>query len=203
MTFKTASVDSLMLYFKAEICEEVLDKVQWAYHRLKDLEGILDLSPSYTSLWICYDILEYNEAQIKDSIQKTLSLYPQIPTMVKKSKNIEIPTYYNGLDLEEVANYHHISIQEVIRLHSQKTYRVYAIGFMRGFAYLASLEPILVMPRRATPRRKVPKGSIAIAQTQTAIYPQNSAGGWHVIAQTDFEDFASFEVGDSVRFIAI
>jgi allophanate hydrolase subunit 1 len=74
---------------------------------------------------------------------------------------------------------------------------------MVGFAYLGTLPTTLITPRLSTPRAKVPKGSVAIADNQTAIYPQQSAGGWNIIGHTDFDDFASFSIGDSVEFIRI
>ena len=122
------------------------------------------------------------------------------------NKLIQIPPHYNkkvGIDLQRVAKLNRLSIEEVIKLHTETTYRVYAIGFMVGFAYLASLSPKLITPRLSTPRAKVPKGSVAIAEHQTAIYPQNSAGGWNIIGHTEFDDFESFEVGDSVQFVVI
>ena len=102
--------------------------------------------------------------------------------------------------MERVAEINNISTEEVIARHTQTTYRVYAIGFMVGFAYLAKVDDTIATPRLSTPRDKVPKGSVAIADTQTAIYPQDSAGGWNIIGHTDFDDFSSFEIGDRVRF---
>jgi KipI family sensor histidine kinase inhibitor len=109
--------------------------------------------------------------------------------------------YIQGIDLERVARMNSLSTQEVIEKHTQTTYRVYAVGFMVGFAYLAKVDDAIATPRLSSPRDKVPKGSVAIADTQTAIYPQDSAGGWNIIGHTDFEEFERFEVGDSVRFI--
>ncbi len=198
---ETASVDSAILYFKECISEEVLDQVQDAYLALKNLSHIIDLTPSYNSILIQYDMKFYNHLSIKEAIIKQLSEH-QEGTAEKSHKCIEIPVDYSkGIDLERVAEIHHISTQEVIAKHTQTTYRVYAIGFMMGFAYLAKVDEAIATPRLSSPRDKVPKGSVAIADTQTAIYPQDSAGGWNIIGHTDFEDFDRFEVGDSVRFI--
>ena len=101
-----------------------------------------------------------------------------------------------------MAEFHGLTPDEVIAKHTAKTYRVYAIGFMVGFAYLANVDDDIITPRLDTPRAKVPKGSVAIAESQTAIYPQQSAGGWNIIGHTEFDDFESFEIGDSVRFVA-
>ena len=115
-------------------------------------------------------------------------------------KTIKIPTTYNERDLKRVANHNNLTIEEVITLHTQKTYRVYAIGFMIGFAYLAKVDKKIITPRLSTPRAKIPKGSVAIADNQTAIYPKDSAGGWNIIGHTEFNRFEEFNIGDYVKF---
>jgi KipI family sensor histidine kinase inhibitor len=203
MRIETASVDSAILYFKEIISEEVLDQVQHAYLALKTLDHIIDLTPSYNSILIQYDIYHYDHLSIKEVISKQVSEYQESP-VEKSSKLIEIPVDYSqGMDLERVAEINNISTQEVIEKHTQIIYRVYAIGFMVGFAYLAKVDDTIATPRLSTPRDKVPKGSVAIANTQTAIYPQDSAGGWNIIGHTEFDDFSSFEIGDRVRFINV
>ena len=200
MHIETASVDSAILYFKEIISEEVLDQVQHAYLALKTLDHIIDLTPSYNSILIQYNINHYDHLSIKETVLKQVSEYQENSTE-KSSKLIEIPVDYSkGMDLNRVAELHNISTQKVIEKHTQTTYRVYAIGFMVGFAYLAKVDDAIATPRLSSPRDKVPKGSIAIADTQTAIYPQDSAGGWNIIGHTDFDDFSSFEIGDRVRF---
>ncbi len=98
----------------------------------------------------------------------------------------------------------------MIELHSAAEYRVGAIGFAPGFAYLGGLDPRLVLPRRATPRARVPAGSLAIAEAQTAIYPQASPGGWHLLGRSPWRPFdpaatppCPLALGDRVRFVAI
>ena len=201
MRIETASVDSAILYFKEIISEEVLDQVQHAYLALKTLDHIIDLTPSYNSILIQYDMRYYDHLSIKEAVLKQVSEY-QENTTEKSSKLIEIPVDYSkGMDLNRVAELHNISTEKVIEKHTQTTYRVYAIGFMVGFAYLAKVDDAIATPRLSSPRDKVPKGSVAIADTQTAIYPQDSAGGWNIIGHTDFEDYEYFEVGDRVRFV--
>ena len=200
MKIEIASVDSVILYFEERICEEVLDKVQHAYHALKKLPHIINLTPSYHSILIQYDIFKYDIVSIKQKLKDiiTSSLSSHSP---KKSKVIEVPVdYTKGLDMERIAKLHGLTPEQVIAKHTAQTYRVYAIGFMVGFAYLAKVDDAIATPRLSTPRNKVPKGSVAIAETQTAVYPQESAGGWNIIGHTEFDDYASFEIGDSVRF---
>ena len=200
MRFESVSFDSVMLYLGDVISEEVLDEVQSAYGSLKNLTHILDLTPSYTSILIQYDIFYYDSTSIQKAIEETLSEERQ--KVRKKGKEIVIDVdYTQGLDLQRVADFNTLSIEEVIAQHTSQIYRVYAIGFMVGFAYLAKVPSSIQTPRLESPRKKVPKGSVAIAQTQTAIYPQDSAGGWNILGHTEFDDFDSFEVGDSVRFV--
>jgi KipI family sensor histidine kinase inhibitor len=203
MIIKIASIDSIIIYFKNEISDDVLDEVLSATDRLKKLEHIIDLTPSYSSILVHYDKEFYNDNSIKDTIYKLLKSKEQ-NIIQKSSKTIEIAVDYSkGLDLERVSELNSLSIEEVIKIHSSRVYRVYAIGFMVGFAYLAKVDEKIITPRLDTPRAKVPKGSVAIADNQTAIYPSDSAGGWNIIGLTEFDDFASFEVGDKVRFKAI
>ena len=201
MNIEIASVDSVILYFEQIISEEVLDRVQNAYNILKELKGVIDITPSYSSILIQYDLSTYDYRSIQKVITKRLSTHQNMTT-VKDNKLIKIPTHYDeGLDLERVAKFNHLTVEEVIDLHTQTIYRVYAIGFMVGFAYLATVNKKIATPRLSTPRAKVPKGSVAIADQQTAIYPQDSAGGWNIIGRTEFDDFDQFSVGDSVQFV--
>jgi KipI family sensor histidine kinase inhibitor len=100
-----------------------------------------------------------------------------------------------------------LSIEEVIEIHQAQAYRVYAIGFAPGFAYLGEVDPRIAAPRLSTPRLKVPKGAVAIADRQTAVYPNVSPGGWNIIGlcpvdmfNPDAEPIMPVKVGDKVRF---
>lgn len=200
MTIEAVSYDMVIIYFKQEISEGVLDEVQKTYLSLKNLKGITNLTPSYCSILVQYDILIYDEKVLKEIIIKT-AIGLASADKIQTNKLIKIPTNYNiNRDLERVAKHNKLNIEEVIKLHTQTTYRVYAIGFMVGFAYLAIVDPKISTPRLKSPRKKVPKGSVALADNQTAIYPQNSAGGWNIIGHTEFNDFHTFEIGDKVQF---
>ncbi|RLA70802.1 MAG: allophanate hydrolase [Epsilonproteobacteria bacterium] len=201
MKIETASVDSVILYFEETISEDVLDKVQHAFHKLKTLPHIINLTPSYHSILIQYDIFKYDIDAVKQKIQEAILNTP-LSSSGTEGKLIEILVDYSkGLDLDRVAKIHGLSPKQVIAKHTGKTYRVYAIGFMVGFAYLASVDDSIATPRLDSPRSKVPQGSVAIAESQTAIYPQQSAGGWNIIGHTEFDDYEQFEIGDSVRFV--
>ena len=130
-----------------------------------------------------------------------------------RQASIRIPVYYDieqQWDLHDVAKQCKLTIDEVIKQHSSTTYRSYALGFTPGFCYLASLPKALTMARKSSPRTKVPKGAVAIAEQQTAIYPNESPGGWHIIGQTPLamyqckhgEFIPKISVGQKMQFDA-
>jgi KipI family sensor histidine kinase inhibitor len=196
-----------------EISPTINDRVRELFISLDQMEiaGVTDLIPSYRSLLLIYDPLQISSAELEDQInnahQHMDAAHIPIP------KTVEIPVVYgddSGPDLEWVAAYHKITPQEVIRLHTQHTYQVYMIGFTSGFPYLGEVPEALSTPRRETPRTHVPKGSVAIAQRQTGIYPVQTPGGWHIIGWTPVRLFnpqaeppSLLEMGDRVRFHAI
>jgi KipI family sensor histidine kinase inhibitor len=120
-------------------------------------------------------------------------------------RDIVIAARYDGPDLAYVAGQLGRSVEEVCALHAAATYTVEMMGFSPGFGYLAGLPDALVLPRRTTPRVRVPAGSIAIAGAQTAVYPFDSPGGWHLIGSTSERMFgadgALLSLGDRVRFV--
>ncbi len=126
---------------------------------------------------------------------------------------VEIPVCYGGgfgPDLEEVAAWHRLTARQVIRRHSRPVYRVYFLGFLPGFAYLGGLPRSLETPRRSSPRRGVPAGSVGIAGRQTGVYPLETPGGWQIIGQTPLRLYdpqreapALLAAGDRVKFVPI
>jgi KipI family sensor histidine kinase inhibitor len=132
-----------------------------------------------------------------------------------------LPVYYDveaGADLSDLAEASGLSVDQVIEIHSSTPYRVYAIGFAPGFAYLGQVDERIARPRLATPRLRVPKGSVAIADRQTAVYPDTSPGGWNLIGRCPVEMFnpasdpimpvsvgdrVTFEPVDRARFLAL
>ncbi|MFZ4719985.1 MAG: 5-oxoprolinase subunit B family protein [Ilumatobacteraceae bacterium] len=122
---------------------------------------------------------------------------------------VEIPVRYEGEDLDEVAAATGLSVDDVVAAHAGAAYRVAFCGFMPGFSYLVGLDPRLVLPRRPTPRTRVPRGSVAIAAGFAAVYPRESPGGWHLLGATDVpmwdeaaESPALLPPGTRVRFVA-
>ncbi len=178
---------------------------------------IIDAIASYHSLMIYYDFNIVNTEQIIRQIVELFSTNTQHGNLENKQNStdiIEIPVYYDHehiWDLYSVAKQCQMTANEVIKLHSSTTYRSYALGFTPGFCYLASLPKALQLARKSSPRTKVPKGAVAIAEQQTAIYPNESPGGWHIIGQTPLPMYQALSnkftptiaIGQSVRFNAI
>ena len=209
MNFKIASVDSLVIYFGNEISEEIATKVQKAYLSLKSLniEGIIEIIPSYTTIYVLFDIFKYDYYSFVEILKNSIDLNYE-DNRTKSIINIDV--YYGeevGLDLQDMSLKTNLSIEKIIEIHSSKLYDVYAIGFAPGFAFLASVDKLIAMPRLSSPRKSVPKGSVAIADTQTAVYPQQSPGGWNIIGRTAMELFdknleklSPLSVGYKVKF---
>jgi KipI family sensor histidine kinase inhibitor len=134
-----------------------------------------------------------------------LAALAALPPDTDPVREVELRASYGGEDLDEVARATGLSTAEVIERHAAATYTVDMLGFRPGFAYLTGLAPALVLPRRATPRTRVPPGSLAIADVYTAVYPTESPGGWHLIghvAEPMFTDAgARLQLGDRVRFV--
>ena len=122
-------------------------------------------------------------------------------------RDVELRARYDGPDLEHVAQALGRTIAEVCALHAAALYTVEIMGFSPGFAYMSGLPSALELPRRTTPRTRVPAGSLAIAGAQTAVYPFDSPGGWHLIGSVVGTrmfgpDGPLLQLGDRVRFVA-
>jgi inhibitor of KinA len=123
---------------------------------------------------------------------------------------VEVPVCYDppyGPDLDDVAAFAQCSATEVIARHLALEYRVFVVGFVPGFAYMASVDPRIAVPRRASPRLKVPAGSVAVAAGQTGVYPAETPGGWSLIGRCPLRPYDPdraepflFHPGDRVRF---
>ena len=209
MKFKIASVDSLIIYFGDIIDEQIALNVKKTCLCLKKLKikGIIEIIPSYTSIFISFDIFKYDFQTLSELIKKSINLDSNDEF---EEKIVTIDVYYGqdvGLDLYDMSLKTNLSIEKIIEMHSSKFYDVFAIGFLPGFAYLASVDKRIALPRLSTPRKQIPKGSVAIADTQTAVYPQNSPGGWNIVGRTAMELFdkkleklSPLSVGDKVKF---
>lgn len=207
----TAGESSLLLYFGDSPDAQVNARVQAATVAVEAALGaqLVDLVPSYASLLVIYD----PAAVFADIARRIRAALANIDGRATASREITLPVYYSpesGADLEDLAARAGLSVDEVIDLHSSASYRVYAIGFAPGFAYLGEVDARIASPRLATPRRAVPAGSVAIADRQTAVYPNASPGGWNLLGlcpttlfDADTEPHMPVAVGDTVRFEAV
>jgi len=210
MKFVVASVNSIIIYFGDSIGEDVAKDVRSAFHALKEAKfsSIIEIIPSYTSLLVSYDFLNFSYDEICSEIKDIINSSEKREE--EATRAMSIPVYYDasvGLDLVSLAEGKELSVEDVIGLHVEKDYFVYAIGFAPGFPYMGEVDKKIATPRLANPRAKVPKGSVGIADIQTAVYPKESPGGWQIIGRTPTELFdASYEglsylrVGDKVNF---
>lgn len=167
--------------------------------------GVLELVPAYTTLAVWFDPAERRYGELVDEL---VGLADHGGTaLAAATRAWTLPVRYDGPDLTDVASQTGLTADEVIRRHSGRPYTVYLLGFVPGFGYLGDLDPSLVLARRSSPRQRVPAGSVAIAGAQTAVYPLDTPGGWHLIGRTDVVMFdatrdppALLAAGDTVRF---
>jgi KipI family sensor histidine kinase inhibitor len=174
------------------------------------IDGIVETVPAYSTLVVHYDPLVLTYSRVNQWVQSKLEQVQEFKS--KKTRMIEIPVKYGGEygpDLEAVAAYHNLQIEDVIRVHSQRIYTVYMMGFTPGFPYMGKLDEAIVTPRLEVPRTTVPQGTVAIAGFQTGIYPLTSPGGWRLIGHTSLQLFDPqsdhpflFSPGDEVKFMA-
>jgi inhibitor of KinA len=178
--------------------------------RAANIPGVVETVPTYRSLMILHDPLAIPSAAL---IAKVRALLHGAGSAPKESRLWRIPACYDEAhapDLAEIATRTGLSERDVIELHTSAVFHVYMLGFVPGFPYMGDLPASLVLPRRTDPRVKVPAGSIAIAAGQTAIYPVESPGGWHLIGATPVRLFdvrlpqpALLAAGDRVRFTRV
>lgn len=143
--------------------------------------------PGYASLLVTFDPLVLAESAARAVIAEMLAA-PAGPAVADADPPVTIRVRYGGADgpdLAAVAQWTGLSQGDVIDLHAGTEYTVFVVGFVPGFPYLGVLPAELALPRRATPRLRVPRGSVAIAGRQTGIYPVETPGGWHVLGRTD------------------
>jgi inhibitor of KinA len=167
-----------------------------------------DVVIGYCSVTVYFDPLRADSKWVEDRIHATAAVVHVEET--DAGGVVEVPVCYGGdlgPDLDVVAEFSGCSPEEVIERHAAREYRVYLVGFVPGFAYMAEVDPVIAAPRRATPRTAVPAGSVAIAGGQTGVYPAVTPGGWNIIGRTAVAPYDPlrpepflFRAGDRVRF---
>ena len=176
------------------------------------LEGIIELVPTYCALLVEYDAMLYSYSEICNIIEPTLE-EGMTDTTNELVTVVEVPTVYGGEfgpDLSFVATHNHLSEDEVVSIHSGTDYLVYMLGFIPGFTYLGGMDLRIATPRLSSPRTLIPAGSVGIAGEQTGTYPSDSPGGWQIIGRTPVTMYdmskaqaALLKAGDYVRYVPI
>ncbi|RKL61908.1 allophanate hydrolase [Thermoanaerobacteraceae bacterium SP2] len=200
---------AIVIEYGNEISEEC-NKQIISLHRFlvkEKINGIVSLIPTYRSLLIKFEPTQISFQQLEDILSRFN------PKEIEKDFNssiIEIPVAYGeefGPDLQYVAEFHSLTNEEVIQIHTEPLYRIYMLGFIIGFAYLGNMSEKIATPRLDKPRTIIPAGSVGIAGAQTGIYPLDSPGGWRLIGKTPVRLYDPqrerpilFQAGDYVRF---
>ena len=172
------------------------------------IPGVVEWVPTYCAVTVYYHPhrIRYRElCQQLEAIEKK-----RVPVTEKDVRVVELPVVYGGEyrpDLESVAGENGLSPQEVIRIHSDPSYRVYMMGFVPGFPYLGGMSEKIATPRLKDPRPRIPAGSVGIAGSQTGVYPLETPGGWRIIGRTPIRLYdpdrnppVLLRAGDLVRF---
>lgn len=209
-TIRPAGDSALLVQFPSRIDPALSSRVVMLARAVEERAGAVlrDVVVGYCTVTVYFDPVSVDsgwvESMVADAARETSTASEE------PGPTLDVPVCYGGdfgPDLADVARSAECTEDEVIALHSGTTYRVYVVGFVPGFPYMAAVDPRLALPRRATPRTRVPAGSVAIAAGQTGIYPAETPGGWHLIGRTPVKPYDPsrpnpflFKPGDRVRF---
>ncbi|WP_156289581.1 5-oxoprolinase subunit PxpB [Oceanobacillus salinisoli] len=177
----------------------------------ENIPGVMEWIPAYTTVsiyydpyYISYELLKKRVASLKDNLS-SVKLPP--------AQVIQLPVYYGGElgpDLSFVAKHHHLTEQEVIRIHTATDYLIYMMGFSPGFPYLGGMSEKIATPRLKEPRLNIPVGSVGIAGSQTGVYSMETPGGWQIIGKTPVKLYDPqretpilLQAGNYVRFVQV
>ena len=201
----------LLVEFAPDVSPEITALVLGADAALVRLPGVVETVPAFRSVLAVYDPLAVGFDRLAEQAEAAVRTAGSVP--IDAGRLIEVPVLYGGADgpdLETVAGVCGLDPADVVRLHSEPSYLVMMLGFAPGFPYLGPLPAGLRVPRRPAPRIRVPSGSVAIADRFTGIYPQATAGGWHLLGRTTLRLFdpnrsppCLLNPGDRVRFVSV
>lgn len=206
----TAAGDRALLVTISSIIDPaVLGEVLSLDRALQDRrpQGLIGTVTAYASLLCHYDPAVSDGGRLADEIR---TFEGCLVASMPSGSVVDVPTRYDGPDLAGVAAQANLTTRAVIDLHGGREYLVYCVGFAPGFTYCGVLDDQLALPRRASPRTRVPAGSVGIAGSQTGIYAVESPGGWNLIGSTDLRLFdpaadppSRFQPGDRLRFVPV
>ncbi|ROM79746.1 allophanate hydrolase [Pseudomonas brassicacearum] len=210
---EVVAVDCLMVRLFDEIAEDNMPWMLAASERLRAVfaADLIDLVPSYTTLMVHYDLLALSPAQARSLVSEALNHLS--PDARSAGRCHVLPVWYDlsvGPELLLLSGRSGLTVEQVIRRHSEHEYQVFALGFAPGFAFMGLVDEALAAPRLDTPRKRVAAGSVGIAERQTAAYPLVSPGGWNLIGRTpaklfdrERDGYSLMQPGDTVRFVAV
>ncbi len=201
---------ALLINFEQKIDQHIHELVQAYFNTINQMEGVIYQIPAYCSITVVFDKEITDYYRLKSKIEEITIKQDKIK---RDYRTIEIPVCYDlefAPDLESLAQDIKLSPDQIISLHTSKTYDVYMIGFLPGFPYLGKLPQELECKRKPVPRKQVKAGSVGIAGKQTGIYPTDAPGGWQLIGQTPLKIFNALaeenfllKMGDKVKFKSI
>ena len=204
--------DAVLIRFGETISEDLLDRIVTLQQQIDRYcaDWVIDMVPSYTTLLVQFDLLCIDQQQVQSKLSRLLSEHAADDSKLQSRQKLVLPVWYDpqvGPDLEPLAQHHGITAEQVIRHHTAQTYRVYALGFSPGFAFMGQVDPRIATSRHPSPRDLVAAGSVGIADRQTAVYPRSSPGGWQIIgrspqvlfdAEKPLQEAPLLRVGDQV-----
>lgn len=216
-TISSISENAVVVEFGREISVELNDQAIGLARHLEGhpFSGFAEAVPAYASTAVYFDPLEVRKGfgggspitAVRQRIEEILAT--SFKAVRAPRRTVEIPVDMCGEDLTSLAKTKGLDIAKVVEIFVSKTYRVFMLGFLPGFAYMGEVDERIAVPRKETPRKAVPKGSVGIAGRQTGIYPLESPGGWQIIGRTQMDMFSANEddpcllrPGDEVLFVA-
>jgi len=217
---EVASENAFIIYFREGSLVQKNTRVTNLVKYLDNIKlvWLIELIPAFDSVLIIYDALQVDHLFVRKNLNRIAA---EVSKDQKNSgveeflsaKPITLPVYYAPPiehDIRRIAEHNDLHCEEVIELHHSQIYRVFCLGFAPGFSFLGEVDQRIATPRLQTPRKKVPAGAVAIADRQTAIYPNASPGGWNILGLCPLTLFnpkvkppTTINIGDSVRFLPI
>ena len=211
MRIEVAGENALIVYLGDALSPVMADRVRRLDQQLRErlADQLIDTVPSYASVLIIYRPDRIRMEALREHLEE-FGRATSAPIAKEGGSLVTLPVWYGaeaGPDLKALAESNGLTPDEVVQRHHALEYRVYAIGFAPGFAYLGEVDEAIARPRLATPRQHVPTGSVGIADRQTAVYPAESPGGWNLIGRCPvriFDPMAAvpmpMAVGDRIQF---
>lgn len=215
---ENAGISAWLVRLFDRIDEQNLVSVMALSRKCEEVFGsaLVDLVPSYTTLLVQYDPRLMRPEKVRLKLQELLAELSRgevSEAAMGTGPLKELPVWYEptvGPDLLPLAEKNSLSVDELIELHADTVYQVFALGFAPGFGFMGSVDSRLEAPRLATPRPKVYAGSVAVAGRQTAAYPSPSPGGWNLLGRTPIvlfdhsrKQMSYLQVGDRVQMVPV